>query len=145
LFHLLNRDLCYANLNPTSQPEVWRDFGNNNQRSAVFRPWMPCFGNYVRPGADAREDAVWSARRDPMTGYGIALFDVDPGPPGGDVTTIQVTYLHAPRADPTNPNTGVKGAPDPTYTVFETFTLTRPRRSAQRVDNGFIVAVHDAQ
>ncbi len=46
LFHLLNGDLCYANLNPTSQPEVWRDFGNNNQRSAANRPWMPCTGNH---------------------------------------------------------------------------------------------------
>ncbi len=46
LFHLLNGDLCYANLNPLSQPEVWRDFGNNNQRSAAFRPWMPCPGNH---------------------------------------------------------------------------------------------------
>ena len=42
LFHLLNGDLCYANLNPTVQPEVWRDFGNNNQASAANRAWMPC-------------------------------------------------------------------------------------------------------
>ena len=33
-------------MNPTSQPEVWRDFGNNNQRSAANRPWMPCTGNH---------------------------------------------------------------------------------------------------
>src|SRR6202453_2605217 len=46
LFHLLNGDLCYANLNPTEQPEVWRDFGNNNQASAANRPWMPCPGNH---------------------------------------------------------------------------------------------------
>jgi Purple acid Phosphatase, N-terminal domain/Calcineurin-like phosphoesterase len=46
LFHLLNGDLCYADLNPTGQPEVWRDFGNNNQRSAAFRAWMPCPGNH---------------------------------------------------------------------------------------------------
>jgi Phosphodiesterase/alkaline phosphatase D len=46
LFHLLNGDLCYANLNPTVQPEVWRDFGNNNQTSAANRPWMPCLGNH---------------------------------------------------------------------------------------------------
>jgi phosphodiesterase/alkaline phosphatase D-like protein len=37
LFHLLNGDLCYADLNPTVQPEVWRDFGNNNQSSAANR------------------------------------------------------------------------------------------------------------
>lgn len=46
LFHLLNGDLCYANLNPTHQPDVWRDFGNNNQSSAANRPWMPCPGNH---------------------------------------------------------------------------------------------------
>jgi len=46
LFHLLNGDLCYANLNPQAQPSVWRDFGNNNQASAAFRPWMPCLGNH---------------------------------------------------------------------------------------------------
>jgi hypothetical protein len=46
LFHLLNGDLCYANLNPTAQPAVWADFGNNNQTSAAFRPWMPCPGNH---------------------------------------------------------------------------------------------------
>ncbi|HEY3729822.1 MAG TPA: metallophosphoesterase family protein [Steroidobacteraceae bacterium] len=46
LFHLLNGDLCYANLNPTAQPAVWADFGHNVQRSAAFRPWMPCPGNH---------------------------------------------------------------------------------------------------
>jgi len=46
LFHLLNGDLCYANLNPSHQPEVWRDFGNNAQTSAANRPWMPCPGNH---------------------------------------------------------------------------------------------------
>jgi hypothetical protein len=46
LFHLLNGDLCYANLNPTHQPDVWADFGNNNQASAALRPWMPCVGNH---------------------------------------------------------------------------------------------------
>ena len=46
LFHLLNGDLCYANLNPTAQPQVWRDFGNNNQASAANRPWMPVPGNH---------------------------------------------------------------------------------------------------
>ena len=46
LFHLLNGDLCYANLNPTAQPQVWADFGNNVQRSATRRAWMPCPGNH---------------------------------------------------------------------------------------------------
>jgi hypothetical protein len=46
LFHLLNGDLCYANLNPAAQPSVWADFGNNAQVSAAHRPWMPCPGNH---------------------------------------------------------------------------------------------------
>ncbi len=46
LFHLLNGDLCYANMNPRAQPAVWADFGNNVQRSAAWRPWMPCPGNH---------------------------------------------------------------------------------------------------
>jgi hypothetical protein len=46
LFHLLNGDLCYANLNPGAQPQVWADFGNNVQRSAAHRAWMPCPGNH---------------------------------------------------------------------------------------------------
>jgi hypothetical protein len=46
LFHLLNGDLCDADLNPAVRPEVWRDFGNNNQTSAASRPWMPCLGNH---------------------------------------------------------------------------------------------------
>jgi 3',5'-cyclic AMP phosphodiesterase CpdA len=46
LFHLLNGDLCYADLNPESQPQVWRDFGSNCQASAAYRAWMPCPGNH---------------------------------------------------------------------------------------------------
>ncbi len=46
LFHLLNGDLCYANMNPAAQPQVWAAFGNNVQRSAAQRPWMPCPGNH---------------------------------------------------------------------------------------------------
>ena len=45
LFHLLNGDLCYANLDPANTPSVWRDFGVNVARSAASRPWMPCIGN----------------------------------------------------------------------------------------------------
>jgi hypothetical protein len=46
LFHLMNGDLCYANMNHTAQPAVWADFGNNVQGSAAYRPWMPCPGNH---------------------------------------------------------------------------------------------------
>ncbi len=81
---------------------------------------------YERAAADAVEDATWSARRDTSTGYGIAVFDVDPGVPGG-ITSITVTQYHAVGADPVNPTTGEPGAPTPNYTEFETFTLVRPR------------------
>ncbi len=83
-------------------------------------------GVYARAAADAVEDATWSARRDTSTGYGIAVFDVDPGVPGG-LTSITVTQYHAVGADPVNPATGERGAPTPAYTEFETFTLVRPR------------------
>ncbi len=83
-------------------------------------------GTFTRAAADAVEDAPWSARRDTSTGYGIAVFDVDPGVPGGH-TSIKVTQYHALGADPVNPTTGAAGAPTPDYTEFEAFTLIRPR------------------
>jgi len=46
LFHLLNGDLCYANLDVMNAPSVWRDFGINVSRSAMNRPWMPALGNH---------------------------------------------------------------------------------------------------
>jgi hypothetical protein len=46
LFHLLNGDLCYANLDIMNAPAVWRDFGINMARSAASRPWMPALGNH---------------------------------------------------------------------------------------------------
>ena len=46
LFHLLNGDLCYANLDIQNAPGVWRDFGVNIARSAANRPWMPALGNH---------------------------------------------------------------------------------------------------
>jgi hypothetical protein len=86
-------------------------------------------GVFTRAAADAAEDAVWSAKRDTTTGYGIAVFDVHPDPEDfGGRTAITVTQYHAVGADPVNPATGTKGAPTPDYTEFETFTLIRPRR-----------------
>jgi alkaline phosphatase D len=61
---------------------------------------------------------VWSARRDTDTGYGIAVFDVDPGEHGGK-TTITMSYYHAPGADRT---------PTGDYELFETVTLVKSRR-----------------
>jgi hypothetical protein len=96
-------------------------FTKPNRPAATSTP-----GVFARAAADAVEDAPWSARRDTSTGYGIAVFDVDPGTPGGQ-TSITVTQYHALGADPVNPTTGEAGAPTPDYTEFETFTLVRPR------------------
>jgi hypothetical protein len=85
---------------------------------------------YARAAADAVEDAIWSARRDTSTGYGIAVFDVEPASAEtGGQASIKVTHYHAVGADPVNPTSGVKGAPTPDYTEFETFRLVRPRSS----------------
>jgi Purple acid Phosphatase, N-terminal domain/Calcineurin-like phosphoesterase len=46
LFHLLNGDVSYANLDYQNAPAVWRDFGLNVSRSAARRPWMPVLGNH---------------------------------------------------------------------------------------------------
>ena len=117
----------------TSAPldEYGVDTADGLRQAKVFtRPNRPvpgtAAGTWVRAAADAVEDATWSAMRDPATGYGVAVFDLDPGEPGGE-TSITVTYYHAAGADPANPNTGTPGAPNPDYTPFETFTLVRPR------------------
>jgi hypothetical protein len=75
-------------------------------------------GTFARHPADAVEDAIWSAQRDTATGYGIGVFDLDPGQRGGK-TTITIRYYHAPGADKT---------PNPTYELFETIVLSKDRR-----------------
>jgi hypothetical protein len=84
------------------------------------------FTRAARP-APASAPRVWSARCDTSTGYGVAVFDVNPGSETGGRTSITVTQYHAVGADPVHPVTGAKGAPTPDYTEFETFTVTRPR------------------
>jgi Purple acid Phosphatase, N-terminal domain/Calcineurin-like phosphoesterase len=62
LFHLLNGDLCYANLDVNNAPGVWRDFGNNVARSSAHRPWMPALGNHeCEFGADTMSGHPGSA------------------------------------------------------------------------------------
>jgi hypothetical protein len=105
--------------------------GGQPQAKVLIRADRPAAtsapGVYRRPVAYAMEDAVWSARRDTSTAYGIAVFDVDPGTEASGQASITVTHYHAAGADPVNPATGAKGAPTPDYTEFETFTLVRPR------------------
>ena len=80
----------------------------------------PLPGIYMKAGADALEDAIWSARRDVVSGYGIGVFDLEPDAPGGQ-TTITMRYYHALGAD---------RAPSAQYELFDTLVLTKPRRSA---------------
>ena len=75
-------------------------------------------GTYTKPGADALEPAIWSARRDTDTGYGIAVFDLDPGADGAK-TSISISYYHAVGADK---------AATPKYDLFETVVLAKSRR-----------------
>jgi hypothetical protein len=70
--------------------------------------------------------ALWSARRDTATGYGVAVFDVNPGAEAGGQTSITVRYYHAVDADP------AQGIPTDDYVLFETFTVVRPRSDGRR-------------
>ena len=70
-------------------------------QAKVFRSNGPKLGptpSVFVKAADAVEDAIWSARRDTATGYGVAVFDLDPGEPHGK-TSITMHYYHAAGAD----------------------------------------------
>jgi hypothetical protein len=58
-------------------------------------------------------------RRYTATGYGITVFDLDPGKPNGK-TTITVRYYHGPGADKT---------PTGTYELFDIIVLSKHRRN----------------
>ncbi|MFS7873273.1 purple acid phosphatase family protein [Streptomyces asiaticus] len=45
LFHLINGDLCYANLSE-DRLRTWADWFDMTSRSSRFRPWMPAAGNH---------------------------------------------------------------------------------------------------
>jgi hypothetical protein len=45
LFHLMNGDLCYANVSD-DPVGTWARFFNTNMRSAANRAWMPAAGNH---------------------------------------------------------------------------------------------------
>jgi len=107
------------------------DPANGQPQAKIFtKPNRPVpgatAGVYIRSGADALEDAIWSARRDTGTGYGIAVFDLDPGDRGGK-TSITVRYYHAPGADTT---------PTPNYELFETVVLSKERRGERGRERG---------
>ena len=77
--------------------------------------------------------AAWSARRDTATGYGVAVFDVNPGAEAGAQTSITVSYYHAVDADLRGPGADPgDGGPADDYALFDTFTLVRPRSDGRR-------------
>ena len=81
-------------------------------------------------GTGLVENAAWSARRDSATGYGVAVFDVNPGAEAGAQTSITVRYYHAVDAGPGADPGG--GGPADDYALFDTFTLVRPRSDGRR-------------
>ncbi len=100
----------------------------------------PRTARILTPAAEALETATWSARREPSTGYGIAVFDVSPGSEAGGQTSVTVRYYHAVNPDgqdpngpePVSPARRTPRAPTDDYTLFETFTLVRPRSDGRR-------------
>jgi alkaline phosphatase D len=78
----------------------------------------------------AAAGAAWSARRITAPGYGVAVFDVNPGSEAGGQTSITVRYYHAVEAGPGTGPEGAGRADD--YALFDTFTLVRPRSDGRR-------------
>jgi hypothetical protein len=81
-------------------------------------------------GPGGAGNVAWSARRDVTGGYGLAVFDVNPGAEAGAQTSITVRYYHAVGADP-GADLGDGGTSDD-YALFDTFTLVRPRSDGRR-------------
>ena len=118
---------------PSGQHESARPAASRLAR--VFtRPRTPVPGSRV-PGSEtasghAIESATWSARRDGPASYGIAVFDVNPGSEAGGQTSIIVRYY---RAAGTGPDpAGAADGPADDLTLFEAFTLVRPRSDGRR-------------
>jgi hypothetical protein len=75
------------------------DAADGLRQAKVFtRPNRPALtpapGVFGRAGADALQDATWSAMRDTATGYGIAVFDVHPGEAPQPPTGLAVRFTH---------------------------------------------------
>ena len=114
------REFTRANVPPTPYGE---DPANGlPQAKVITHPNRPIpgatAGMITTRGADALEDAIWSARRDTDTGYGVAVFDLDPAVPGSK-TSMTIRYYHAIWADQ---------IPTGRYELFEILILAKDRR-----------------
>ena len=83
-------------------------------------------------GEPLTESAAWSARRDSPGGYGIAVFDVDPGGQDGELTSMSVTTYRAADPGAASPSHGETVALADDLTAIERFTLVRPRSGGSR-------------
>jgi hypothetical protein len=73
LFHLMNGDLCYANVSD-APVATWTSFFTNNMRSARYRPWMPAAGNHENEVANGPQGYLAYQTRFELPGNGSAEF-----------------------------------------------------------------------
>jgi hypothetical protein len=73
LFHLMNGDLCYANISD-APVDTWTSFFTNNMRSARFRPWMPCAGNHENEVGNGPQGYLSYQTRFELPGNGTGQF-----------------------------------------------------------------------
>jgi 3',5'-cyclic AMP phosphodiesterase CpdA len=73
LFHLMNGDLCYANL--SDRPAAtWAAYFANISRSARHRPWMPAAGNHENEVGNGPQGMAAYLARFELPGNGSAEF-----------------------------------------------------------------------
>ena len=73
LFHLMNGDLCYANISD-APVATWASFFTNNMRSARYRPWMPAAGNHENEVGNGPQGYLSYQTRFELPGNGSAQF-----------------------------------------------------------------------
>jgi len=73
LFHLMNGDLCYANVSD-APIATWTSFFTNNMRSARYRPWMPAAGNHENEVGNGPQGYLAYQTRFALPGNGSAQF-----------------------------------------------------------------------
>lgn len=73
LFHLMNGDLCYANMSD-APVATWAAYFANNGRSARYRPWMPAAGNHENEVGNGPQGYLSYQTRFELPGNGSAEF-----------------------------------------------------------------------
>jgi len=73
LFHLMNGDLCYANISD-APVATWASYFANITRSARCRPWMPAAGNHENEAGNGPQGHLAYQTRFELPGNGSAEF-----------------------------------------------------------------------